>query len=141
SMRGRGAESVWDKGSSRLEKPHGPTRNLGAGKTGMKKKVPRALGALLWLAAAAPAVTLAQDMFIYPRQDQSVEQQERDKWECRAWATNQTGFDPAARPRALTPPPIQQAPRGGALTGAAGGAGLGAIGGAVAGGNAGRGAA
>jgi hypothetical protein len=106
----------------------------------MTKRTAIALGALLFL-IASPTVTLAGDMFIYPRQGQSVEQQERDKWECRAWATNQTGFDPAARPRALTPPPIQQAPRGGALTGAAGGAGLGAGLGAITGGNAGRGAA
>jgi hypothetical protein len=106
----------------------------------MTKKTAIALGALLFL-IAAPTVTPAGDLFIYPTQGQSVEQQERDKWECRAWATNQTGFDPAARPRALTPPPIQQAPRGGPLTGAAGGAGVGAIGGAVMGGNAGRGAA
>ncbi|MBV8135284.1 MAG: hypothetical protein JO121_06530 [Deltaproteobacteria bacterium] len=107
----------------------------------MTKKITIALGALLWLVAAGPAVTLAADFFVYPRQGQSVEQQERDTWECRAWATNTTGFDPAARPRAVTPPPIQQAPRGGALTGAAGGAGLGAGLGAITGGNAGRGAA
>ena len=107
----------------------------------MTKKITIALGALLCLVIAAPTVTLAADFFIYPTRDQSREQQERDTWECRAWATNQTGFDPAARPRALTPPPIQQAPRGGALTGAAGGAGLGAGLGAITGGNAGRGAA
>ena len=106
----------------------------------MTKKITVALGSLLWLIAAAPTLTFADDFFVYPTQDQSREQQERDKWECRSWATNQTGFDPAARPRALTPPPIQQAPRGGALQGAAGGAGIGAIGGAI-GGNAGRGAA
>jgi hypothetical protein len=106
----------------------------------MTKKITMALGALLWLIAAAPTVALAIDMFIYPTRGQSVEQQEQDKWECRRWATQQTGFDPAARPRAITPPPAQQAPRGGALRGAAGGAGIGAIGGAIAG-NAGRGAA
>jgi hypothetical protein len=106
----------------------------------MTKKITVALGALLWLIVAAPTVTLAIDMFIYPTRGQSAEQQDRDQWECRSWATQQTGFDPAARPRAITPPPAQQAPRGGALRGAAGGAGIGAIGGAI-GGNAGRGAA
>lgn len=107
----------------------------------MTKKITIALGALLWLIAAVPAVSLAIDMFIYPTRGQSAEQQDRDKWECRSWATQQTGFDPAARPRAITPPPAQQAPRGGAMRGAAGGAGVGAIGGALIGGNAGRGAA
>jgi hypothetical protein len=110
------------------------------GELGMTKRIAIVVGALLLAVTAAPIRTLADDLFIYPTRGQSAEQQQRDTWECRAWATNQTGFDPAARPRAITPPPAQQAPRGGALRGAAGGAGIGAIGGAI-GGNAGRGAA
>ena len=87
-----------------------------------------------------PITSFANDLFIYPTKNQSTEQQDKDKWECRAWATKQTGFDPAARPTASTPPPASQAPRGGLVRGAAGGAALGAIGGAIAG-NAGKGAA
>jgi hypothetical protein len=95
---------------------------------------------LVLLVAAAPVGSLADDLFVYPTKNQSAEQQDKDKWECRAWATKQTGFDPAARPSLSTPPPRREAPRGGLVRGAAGGAALGAIGGAIAG-NAGKGAA
>lgn len=101
-----------------------------------------AIGALslLWFLAFVPITSYADDLFVYPSKNQSAEQQDKDKWECRAWATKQTGFDPAARPAASTPPPARQAPRGGLVRGAAGGAALGAAGGAIAG-NAGKGAA
>ena len=32
--------------------------------------------------------------FIYPRQNQSEQQQSKDKYECHRWAVGQTGFDP-----------------------------------------------
>lgn len=95
---------------------------------------------LVWMMTSAPIMSFADDLFIYPTKGQSAAQQDKDKWECRAWATNQTGFDPAARPQATTPPPTRQAPQGGLLRGAAGGAAIGAVGGAI-GGNAGKGAA
>jgi predicted lipid-binding transport protein (Tim44 family) len=95
---------------------------------------------LLWFITSGPITSLADDLFIYPTKNQSAEQQDKDKWECRAWATKQTGFDPAARITASSPPPARQAPKGGLIRGAAGGAGIGAIGGAIAG-NAGKGAA
>lgn len=94
----------------------------------------------LGLITSVPMNSLADDLFIYPTKNQSAEQQDKDKWECRAWATRQTGFDPAARATASTPPPTRQAPKGGLVRGAAGGAAVGAIGGAIAG-NAGKGAA
>jgi hypothetical protein len=96
--------------------------------------------ALVWLMALAPVISLADDLIVYPSKNQSAQQQDKDKWECRAWATKQTGFDPASRPTASTPPPSSQPPKGGLVRGAAGGAALGAIGGAIAG-NAGKGAA
>ena len=34
------------------------------------------------------------DLFVYPKNGQSVEQQARDKFECYSWAKAQTGFDP-----------------------------------------------
>jgi hypothetical protein len=37
-------------------------------------------------------------MFIYPRQSQSEEQQNKDFDACHGWAVNQTGFDPAKPP-------------------------------------------
>jgi|GEM_PF-6533864 len=35
-----------------------------------------------------------QAQYAYPRQNQSEEQQSRDKWECHSWAQQQSGFDP-----------------------------------------------
>ena len=106
----------------------------------MLKKMVAVLMSGLIVAALAPLDSSADDLFIYPAKNQSAEQQDKDKWECRAWATKQTGFDPAARATASTPPPTRGAPKGGLVRGAAGGAALGAVGGAIAG-NAGKGAA
>jgi hypothetical protein len=36
----------------------------------------------------------AEQLFIYPQQGQSVEQQAADRYECHLWAKNQTGYDP-----------------------------------------------
>ncbi len=110
----------------------------------------RFLGMLTGLIAVAfsmgalPAV--AQGLFIYPTKGQTQEQQNRDRYECHAWAAQQTGFDPS-RPQTAPSnvaqgrsPPPSEAPRGGLFRGAARGAALGAVGGAIAG-NAGKGAA
>jgi len=104
------------------------------------KRIAIGSAALVWLAVLAPMKSLADDLFIYPTKNQSAEQQDKDKWECRAWASKQTGFDPTSRPTASTPPPARQARKGGLVRGAAGGAALGAVGGAI-GGDAGKGAA
>jgi hypothetical protein len=44
-------------------------------------------------AAAAPAPN-NQDLFIYPKNGQSDQQQASDRYECHSWARQQTGFDP-----------------------------------------------
>jgi hypothetical protein len=36
------------------------------------------------------------EVFAYPRNGQTPEQQDRDHYECSIWATQQTGFDPSA---------------------------------------------
>lgn len=36
----------------------------------------------------------AGDLFIYPKNGQSEEQQSKDKYECHSWAASQSGFDP-----------------------------------------------
>lgn len=82
----------------------------------------------------------ASELYVYPSKGQSQQQIDKDKGECYRWAVNQSGFDPAAPPRATSPPPVREAPEGGLVRGAATGAALGAIGGAIAG-NAGKGAA
>jgi hypothetical protein len=81
----------------------------------------------------------AQELIIYPAMGQSNEQMERDKFECYSWATNQTGFDPAAPPPVITAAPESRSVTRGTARGGLGGAALGAGIGAIAGG-AGRGA-
>jgi len=36
----------------------------------------------------------SDDLFIYPQNGQSADQQANDKYECHKWAASQTGFDP-----------------------------------------------
>ena len=46
------------------------------------------------LVASAPAA--GQQIYIYPNQGQSAQQQSRDRYECHSWAVQQTGVDPTA---------------------------------------------
>jgi hypothetical protein len=78
----------------------------------------------------------AADVFVFPKNAQTKEQQEQDEFTCYKWAKEQTGFDPN-KPVAQASAP---ASKGGAVSGAAKGAAVGAIGGAI-GGDAGKGAA
>ena len=92
-----------------------------------------AVGTLLFADMA-----LAQPV-IYPAGGQSAEQQAKDDAECRAWATGNTGVDPAAlasqaaqqqselAQQAAAPAPAPEKRRGGALKGAAAGAVVGEI--------------
>lgn len=84
------------------------------------------IAALCILLACSSAVT-AQDLFVYPKNDQSAEQQQKDQSECYVWAKNQSGFDPADPPTSSAPPPADTAPDGSVVRGAARGALLGEI--------------
>jgi hypothetical protein len=95
-----------------------------------------AAAAVLALALGSPAA--AQQLIVYPSQGQTPEQQARDQTECRTWAVQQTGFDPAYPPPAPVTGTSQQG--GEVLRGAARGAVLGVTVGAIAG-DAGEGAA
>ena len=64
-----------------------------------------AISFCLTIVAITPAVA---DLIVYPSQGQSDEQMAKDKFECQRWATEQTGFDPLATPRANTPPPAAE---------------------------------
>ena len=79
------------------------------------------------LLAAASTALCAQELFIYPNQGQSAEQQDKDKYECYNWAKNNSGFDPMAPPVATAPPPSGEKKSGGAVKGAVGGAVLGRV--------------
>jgi OmpA family protein len=82
-------------------------------------------------------VSLARaELVVYPAKGQSPAQQDRDKFECRQWAQQETGVGSSQPAQVASAPP----PSGGAVRGAARGAAVGAIGGAI-GGNAGKGAA
>jgi opacity protein-like surface antigen len=43
---------------------------------------------------SAPAMAAAAGLLIYPKNDQSQEQQSADRYACHSWAQGQTGFDP-----------------------------------------------
>ena len=81
------------------------------------------LAALLFYATPG----FAQDLYIYPAQDQSAEQMDKDKHECYKWASNDTGFDPMAAPTTSTAPPSGQKKSGGVVKGGLVGAATGAI--------------
>lgn len=103
---------------------------------------PKTLRVALIATVLVTSPAWAQDLFVYPSQGQSQEQQSRDRYECHMWAVQQTGFDPTRTAQAAVPaapPPAQEAPQGGLLRGAARGAAVGAVGGAIAG-DAGKGA-
>jgi hypothetical protein len=82
----------------------------------------------------------SQDLIVYPAKGQSQDQMEKDKFECYTWAKGQTGFDPMKMPTASSPPPQQEAQKGGVGRGAVRGGAVGLAAGAIAG-DAGKGAA
>ena len=91
--------------------------------------------------AENPTATLSKKLglFIFPANDQSKEQQEKDEFDCYKWAVDQSGVDPIAPPK-VEAEKVETGPDGGAVKGAAGGAVKGAAIGAIAG-DAGKGAA
>jgi len=50
----------------------------------------------------------AQDPIFYPKEEQSKDQFEKDKYECYAWAKDQTGFDPMKTPTTKSAPPAKE---------------------------------
>jgi len=80
-------------------------------------------GAILLL-AAAPAEARQH---AYPAKGQSAATQQKDERECSAWATQQTGFDPAHPPVAAKAAPAPVTGSGARVKGAAVGATVGAV--------------
>lgn len=84
----------------------------------------------------------AQQVFAYPNQGQSQEQQSRDRYECHTWSVQQTGFDPSNPNASVAVPQSQDpGPQGERIAGAARGAAAGAIIGEIVDDDAGKGAA
>ena len=73
------------------------------------------------------SAVMAQDFFVYAKNDQSAEQQQKDQSECYVWAKNQSGFDPANPPSSYVPAPADTGPDGSIVRGAARGAAIGGI--------------
>lgn len=86
-------------------------------------------GALI--ANAAPA--WSESLYIYPNNGQDQAQQDQDRYQCHAWAVDQTGFDPTTAGLDLPDAPDTGREKGGRLKSAAGGAILGTAIGAIAG--------
>ena len=75
---------------------------------------------------ARPATPQSPDVYFYPKQGQSADQQGRDRYECFLWARRQTGYDPSlVRPDLRRPVRVVAVPAPGHDTAA------GAVGGAV----------
>jgi hypothetical protein len=106
--------------------------------------VTRILGAALVVAVPSGCAWSSPPAVASPTKGQSAEQQARDSGECRTWAKQPTGYDPAldtargagigAVGGAATGAAIGAASGSGAGTGAAVGAVVGGVGGAAAGG-------
>ena len=78
-------------------------------------------------------------LYVFPAENQTKEQQEKDEYESYKWAVEQSGVDPLDLPQ-IEVENVATGPDGGAVRGAAGGAAAGAAIGAIAG-DAGKGAA
>jgi len=95
----------------------------------------------LVFALLAGASTAVAGLYVYPREGQSAEQTEKDKYDCFGWASQNTGFDPNTSPLPVPPSQVQSQTGRAAARGAAGGAIAGALIGGISGGKAGKGAA
>lgn len=118
------------------------TRRVLNYETVMESRLPQILFSVVVLLFPAAASAQSQ-MFIYPKNGQSQQLQDKDRYECHTWAVQQTGFDPSrsypSNPNAYDPQPYRPS-QPHVLKGAGRGAALGAVGGAI-GGDAGKGAA
>jgi hypothetical protein len=85
------------------------------------------------------SISSSLDLYVFPTNDQSTEQQDKDEYECFKWAKEKTGYDPM-NPTKVEAEQSERGPDGSAVVGAAGGAAAGAAIGAIAG-DTGKGAA
>src|SRR6185503_6970297 len=85
--------------------------------------------ALFTFTSVSTSLPASGELFVFPKNGQTKEQQEQDEFTCYKWAKDQTGFDPNKAVEHTAAP----APQGGAGKGAAKGAAVGAGVGAAAG--------
>jgi hypothetical protein len=87
-------------------------------------------------APVMPAAAAAPRLYFYPERGQSEERQDRDRYECYQWASEQTRFDPGMTPLSRAEARSARGDGSGAVGGAIAGA---AIGGRVSPGRGGEG--
>jgi hypothetical protein len=73
-------------------------------------------------AAGGGQAPAGQELYAYPKNGQSTEQQAKDRYECHRWAADQTGFDPSAAGVSMSPPPAAGSASPGGSAPSAGGA-------------------
>ena len=83
--------------------------------------------AITLMIACCWAGTALADLYVYPKEGQSAEQTDKDKYECYNWARNDSGFDPMAAPKTTSAAPGGQTKSGTMVMGGLGGAALGGI--------------
>jgi uncharacterized protein YcfJ len=106
---------------------HGRETNMTPSNLGVSS----ALCALLLIASVAVPAAAQKKLYIFPKDGQSEEQQQRDQGECHTWAVKQTGYNPSEEGPSAQAQTRSEA--GGAVKGAAVGAAGGAVIGAIAG--------
>ncbi len=90
---------------------------------------------LLIIVASLLVTSVHAQQFVFPKNGQNAEQQQKDEYSCHSWAVTQTGVDPtqpqtatASTSPTATPAPVPQgSKRGSGMRGALGGAAAGAI--------------
>lgn len=59
-------------------------------------------------AASTEPPAAAGELYTYPKNSQTQEQQEQDRYECHRWAAEQSGFDPTQNAGAAPPDPARR---------------------------------
>ncbi|MDF0666057.1 MAG: hypothetical protein P0119_08290 [Nitrospira sp.] len=72
------------------------------------KQIVLLTAATFLMAGSIPA--MAADVLVYPKQNQSKDQQEQDTFSCYKWAKERTGFDPTKPAAQASAPPPQGGP-------------------------------
>jgi len=87
----------------------------------MKNTIQRISGITLLSLVAINTSAKPGDVYVYPADGQSLEQTERDRYECYVWGSKETGFDPSARMKktanVVRVPVARNEKKGAAITG------------------------
>lgn len=104
-----------------------------SGRTKMKKSTLALVSMAAVFNVTLVPVAAASEPYIYPAKGQGAEQQQKDRYECHVWASEQTGFDPSRSMETLPKKPAEESGKKGVSGSLIGGAALGTAFGAIAG--------